>query len=55
MDMFVKVIGILILSLVWGWVLFGAKFSEDKVFVKVVATLVYIAALYQMLGDWLGV
>ena len=55
MDMFVKVIGILIFSLVWGWVLFGSKFSEDKVFVKVVATLVYIAALYQMLGDWLGV
>ena len=48
----VKVIGLLVISGIWAWVVFGAKFSEDKTFVKVVGTLVYIAALYQMLSNW---
>ena len=28
------------------------KFSEDKTFVKIVATLVYLSAIYNMLSKW---
>ena len=47
-----KLIAIVIFSGIWGWVVFGAKFSEDKTFVKIVATLVYLSAIYNMLSKW---
>ena len=47
-----KVIAIVIFSGIWAWVVFGANFSEDKTFVKIVATLVYLSAIYNMLSKW---
>ena len=51
-NIWLKVLPIVIFSGIWAWVLFGAKFSEDKTFVKIVATLVYLSALYSMLSEW---
>ena len=51
-NLSLKILAILIFSGLWGWVVFGAKFSQDKTFVKVVATLVYISALYTLMSDW---
>ncbi len=45
-------ITLVIIAFFYAWVIFGAKYTEDKIFIRIIATGLLWAFFYGILPNW---
>jgi len=51
-NIWLKVLAIIVFSGIWAFFVFNEKIKVDKTATRIIATIVYVGALYQMLSNW---